>query len=220
MLNDSHITVHLHTSHPSHSSRTYPPEVLSRDEAMRLLAACGDDALGLRHRAMLILMYRCGLRIAETLAIGVHDVDAQRGSILVRCGKGRRSRTVGIDPAGARVLQDWIARRQSWLVHASRCTGPISALNDQPLICDQRGRRLTTGYVRRLMTALGRLAGITRRVHAHGLRHTMASELREEGLDIGIISKQLGHRSITTTARYLDHIAPLAVLQAMAKREW
>jgi integrase len=70
------------------------------------------------------------------------------------------------------------------------------------------------------MTALGRLAGITRRVHAHGLRHTMASELREEGLDIGIISKQLGHRSITTTARYLDHIAPLAVLQAMAKREW
>jgi integrase len=70
------------------------------------------------------------------------------------------------------------------------------------------------------MTALGRLAGITRRVHAHGLRHTMASELREEGLDIGIISKQLGHRSITTTARYLDHIAPLAVLQAMAKRTW
>ena len=57
-------------------------------------------------------------------------------------------------------------------------------------------------------------------VQLHGLRHTHAAELRAEGVDIGIISKQLGHQTIATTARYLDHIAPYAVVQAMQKRIW
>lgn len=60
--------------------------------------------------------------------------------------------------------------------------------------------------------------GHPERVHAHGLRHTHAAELRSEGVDIGIISKQLGHRSITTTARYLDHISPWAVVEVVRMR--
>ena len=59
-----------------------------------------------------------------------------------------------------------------------------------------------------------------RRDHAHGFRHTHAAQLRSEGVDIGIISKQLGHRSIATTARYLDHIAPQQVIEAMRQRVW
>jgi len=61
---------------------------------------------------------------------------------------------------------------------------------------------------------------VAKRVHAHGLRHTHAAQLREEGVDIGIISKQLGHASISTTAHYLDHIAPWAVVQALGRRAW
>ena len=79
---------------------------------------------------------------------------------------------------------------------------------------------MTQAYVRLLLPALGQRAGIEKRVHAHGLRHTHAAQLRQEGLDIGIISKQLGHRSIATTARYLDHICPLAVVEAMRGRAW
>jgi integrase len=67
---------------------------------------------------------------------------------------------------------------------------------------------------------LGHAAGIAKRVHPHGLRHTHAAELRAEGIDIGIISKQLGHTSIATTARYLDHIAPVAVIAIIAGRSW
>jgi len=74
--------------------------------------------------------------------------------------------------------------------------------------------------VRRWLPGLGRRAGIGKRVHAHGLRHTHAAQLREEGVDIGIISKQLGHASIPTTAHYLDHIAPWAVVDAVAQRAW
>jgi integrase len=71
-----------------------------------------------------------------------------------------------------------------------------------------------------MLPRLARLAGIAKRVHAHGLRHTHAAELRAEGIDIGIISKQLGHTSIATTIRYLDHIAPRAVVEAVAGRVW
>ena len=67
---------------------------------------------------------------------------------------------------------------------------------------------------------LARKAGLEKRVHAHGFRHSHAAQLRAEGVDIGIISKQLGHQSIATTARYLDHIAPLAVIDTMRKRVW
>jgi integrase len=57
-------------------------------------------------------------------------------------------------------------------------------------------------------------------VHPHGLRHTHASELRQEGVDLGIIGKQLGHASIATTARYIDHLCPQAVVDAMQARQW
>jgi len=87
-----------------------------------------------------------------------------------------------------------------------------------PVFCMTDGSPLTTSYIRVLVPRLARKAGILKRVHAHGLRHTHAAELRSEGLDIGIISKQLGHSSIATTARYLDHIAPLAVIAAIRER--
>ncbi len=75
-------------------------------------------------------------------------------------------------------------------------------------------------YVRVLLPRLARKADIEKRVHAHGLRHTHAAQLRAEGVDIGIISKQLGHRSIATTARYLDHIAPQQVIETIRQRTW
>ncbi len=89
-----------------------------------------------------------------------------------------------------------------------------------PVFCTLAGGRMGDAYVRVLLPRLGRKAGIEKRVHAHGFRHTHAAQLRVEGVDIGIISKQLGHRSIATTARYLDHIAPQQVIEAMRTRVW
>ena len=71
-----------------------------------------------------------------------------------------------------------------------------------------------------MLKRLAARAGIDKRVHAHGLRHTHAAQLRAEGIDIAIISRQLGHASISTTARYLDHIAPTAVIDAIRNRTW
>jgi site-specific recombinase XerD len=184
--------------------------VLTRDEAAALMVACdASTAVGLRNRALIAVMYRAGLRIAEALSVRPKDVDTQNCAIRVLFAKGGKARTVGIDPAALELVTAWSNRRLEW------CPPPGA-----PLFCSSSGRRLTEAYVRRLLPRLGRRAGIERRVHAHGLRHTMASQLREEGVDIGLIARQLGHLSITTTARYLDHLNPTAVIGVMKAREW
>ena len=107
------------------------------------------------------------------------------------------------------ILAEWLVHRRGYDVG-----------DGAPLFCTRSGQRVTTAYIRRMLPNLAELAGIHKRVHAHGLRHTHAAELRAEGVDIGIISKQLGHVSIATTIRYLDHIAPRAVVEAVAGRRW
>jgi integrase len=74
--------------------------------------------------------------------------------------------------------------------------------------------------VRALFKRLGKKAGIEKRVHAHGLRHTHAAQLAEEGVRMNVIQRQLGHSSLATTSRYLEHISPTDVIEANRKREW
>jgi len=108
------------------------------------------------------------------------------------------------------------ADKERWLDARSR----LGLSGRHPVFCTLKGRRMTDAYVRVMLKRLGARAGINKRVHAHGLRHTHAAQLRAEGVDIGIISRQLGHSSIATTARYLDHLAPTAVIEAMRSRSW
>lgn len=201
--------------------RRLPPEVLTDDEVRALLDACGRyTPVALRNRALITLMYRAGLRVSEALALAPKDVDLVNGIVRVLHGKGDRYRAVGLDPGAAAVVAAWLAERGRAQRVAARANGVGNPLATAPLLCTVYGTPVTTGYVRRLMKRLGRQAGIAKRVHAHGLRHTHAAQLREEGVDVGIISRQLGHRSLLTTIQYLDHIQPTAVVDAMRGRDW
>ncbi len=195
---------------PRRPARRLPPEVLTDDEVGRLIGACSRRApTGVRNRALIAVLYRAGLRISEALDLFPKDLDLEAGSIRVLRGKGDRSRTVGIDPAAGAILERWLDARAG------------AGMNGRhPLFCTLGGARMGDAYIRVLLPRLGRRAGIEKRVHAHGLRHTHAAQLRVEGVDIGIISKQLGHASIATTARYLDHIAPQQVIETMRQRTW
>ncbi|MBN8597226.1 MAG: tyrosine-type recombinase/integrase [Planctomycetes bacterium] len=202
---------------PTHASRRFPPEVLTDIEVRLLMDACGTRPwTAVRNRTLIALLYRSGLRIAEALALRPVDVmfrpdpsGACSAAIRVLCGKGGKARTIGIDVGGTAILTEWMKFREY-----------LGFTPGQPLICTKDGNQMATAAVRRLFPTLAARGGLVRRVHAHGLRHTHASQLREEGLDIGLISKQLGHSSIKTTARYLDHIAPMAVIEAIGKRHW
>ncbi len=188
--------------------RRFPPETLTDLEVRALLDACPvTSASGIRNRALIAILYRTGLRISEALDLYPKDIDLERGAIRVMNGKGGKSRVVGVGRDALAILERWLDVRA--------CCGHAAS---RPVFCTASGEHLTAGYVRRGLPILGRRAGIAKRVHAHGLRHTHAAQLREEGVDIGIISKQLGHASISTTAHYLDHIAPWAVVEAMRAR--
>jgi site-specific recombinase XerD len=196
--------------------RRFPPEVLSPEEVGRLLEACGNDHWrATRDRALLAVLYCSGLRIGEALALRPKDLDLRNGSIRVLWAKGGSSRTVGIDGQAGVMVAAWL---EVWVARAATPNSPMKPTST--LFCTRTGTPLTKAYIRRLLPLLARRAGILKRVHAHGVRHTHAAELRSEGVDIGIISKQLGHRSITTTARYLDHIAPWAFVDAVRARAW
>lgn len=190
--------------------RRFPAEVLTDAEARALLdAVAGPPFARARNRALLAVLYRSGLRLSEALSLHPKDLDPAAGSIRVLRGKGGRARTVGADAGAFALVADWLAFRAGLNV-------PPAA----PVFCSRSGRAVTTAYVRRLLPDLARRAGVAKRVHAHGFRHTHAAQLRAEGVDIGIISKQLGHASLLTTVLYLDHVAPVAVVEAVSARVW
>jgi site-specific recombinase XerD len=130
-------------------------------------------------------------------------------SIRVLHGKGERARTVGVDPGALAVIEVWIEER------SDRGFSDV-----HPLFCTRSGRAILSSHVRYLMRRLGLRAGISKRVHAHGLRHTHAFELLMEGVSIPIIQRQLGHSSLATTDVYLSHIAPKQVIDAISNRAW
>jgi site-specific recombinase XerD len=195
---------------PPNKGRRYPAEVLTPIEIQALLDACSlHPHTELRNRAFLTTLYRTGMRCSEALALEPKDVDFFNTSIRVLHGKGDRSRTVGVDPGALDIINEWIAERE-------RRGFTIT----QPLFCTRTGKAMPSSYVREFIKQLGARAGIAKRVHAHGLRHTHAYELMMEGIPVSIIQRQLGHSSLATTDTYLSHIAPQQVIDAIAGREW
>jgi len=193
-----------------YAHKTLPAEPLDRSEVEALLAKCSNRApTGVRNRALIVLLWRGGLRISEALGLLPKDLDPDKGTVRVLHGKGDKSRTIGLDAGAWSVVQRWVDKRAGLKINGRR-----------RLFCTLDGSPLQGAYVRNMLKRLAAKAGIDKRVHPHGLRHTHACELREEGVDIGIISRQLGHSSTATTARYLDHIAPQVVIETMRAREW
>ena len=195
---------------PANKGKTYPVEILTPDEIRDLARQCSPTtSLGLRHRALIVLLYRTGLRIGEALALYPKDVNLEIGAVVVLHGKGNRMRTVGIDPGANSHIEAWLERRET-----------LGLSGDAPLFCTLKGKRMSRTNVNRLFRRLAQSAGIQKRVHPHGFRHTHAYELMMEGVPMPIIQQQLGHVSLATTDRYLAHIAPKQVIETMAKREW
>ncbi len=198
---------------PPNYGRTFPAEVLTYNEIQRLLAACGRGPAGLRNRALIVVLWRGGLRCQEALDLELRDVDRDKGTLAVRHGKGNKRRVVGLDPQSFSVLEQWLdARTRLAVPRGSKVFCTIAKPNP--------GLPMSGSYWREAIKRLGERAGIEKRVHSHGLRHTHAAELSREKTPLLIISRQLGHSSLTMTARYIDHLEPGEVIETMQRREW
>lgn len=192
-----------------------PGEALTVDECRALLAACGDAVRGRRDRAVIVLLWRAGLRCFEALALRARDLDLENGLVRVRRGKNGKPRVVGLDPAACAIVASWLDLRAAMALGAE--------LEDPPVLCSLRsgGRALTTGYVRGMVAARARAARIPHRVHPHALRHSWAVQALEEGLTLPQVQAQLGHADLSTTGAYLRHIAPHTLAErARARPSW
>lgn len=195
---------------PWNRGRRLPPEPLSHAEVLGLLRACSSKApTGQRNAALIVLLWRAGLRCSEALDLYAKDIDAQAHTVRVLHGKGNRSRTVGLDATAFAVIARWMDTRKALGING-RC----------PILSTLKGAKLNTSYVRSLLPRLAKKAGIEKRVHAHGLRHSHAADLVREGVPVNLIQRQLGHASLAVTSAYLDHIAPEHVVAVIRDREW
>jgi integrase/recombinase XerD len=159
------------------------PVVLSPEEVARLLEA----APGPKYKAALSAAYGAGLRVSEVVALKVSDVDSKRMLLRIEQGKGRRDRFAMLSPQLLELLRDWwrIARPQVWLFPGQN---PVN--------------HLTPRQFNLVVHAAARAADITKRVSPHTLRHSFATHLLEQNIDIRVIQVLLGHAKLDTTALY------------------
>jgi integrase/recombinase XerD len=169
------------------------PEVLTRDEVARLLGAPGgDDPAALRDRALLELMYACGLRASEAIGLDVRDVDFKLGVLRAR-GKGSKERLVPIGREAVAATAAYLERGRPAFV------GP----GDEPrLFVNRRGGGLTRQGLYKIVQRHARAAGLDDRMSPHTLRHTFAVHLLAGGCDLRSLQEMLGHADIATTQIY------------------
>lgn len=146
---------------------------------------------GLRDEAILMLLYGCGLRISEALALNVGDVKADSTFLRIR-GKGNKDRIVPLLPIV------W----QNIAAYLAEC--PYALVEGEPMFVGARGERLSPRMVQRLMEKLRNRMGLGDHLTPHALRHSFATQLLAEGVDLRSIQQLLGHASLMTTQRYTD----------------
>ncbi len=173
------------------------PTVLSPEELRRLFDVAAHEP---KYQALMMTLYGAGLRISEAFALRPADIDSGRMLIQIRSGKGNKERMAKLSPQLLAVLRDYWrkARPTEWLF-------PQAADPSRPM---------DGGGGSRIVQRFARLAGITRRVGPHTLRHSYATHLLDAGTDLRTIQVLLGHRNIKTTAIYL-HVSQ-AKIQAAA----
>ena len=175
------------------------PKALSVDHAMALAdapePADADPVLSARDHCIVELLYGCGLRVGELVALDVRAgdggwLDAADASAHVR-GKGDKWRSVPVGASALKALQQWLAQRAE-----------LAADAEPALFVGARGRRITAGQVRARLKQRALQAGLPTHVHPHMLRHSFATHVLQSSGDLRAVQELLGHANITTTQVY------------------
>ena len=168
------------------------PSILQQDEVRRLIeVAPGDSSVAaIRDRAIFETLYSAGLRVSELVGLNWRDIDEELGMVMVRSGKGNKDRLVPLGEPALDALLTW------------RRAMPIAWEPAGPVIVNLRGGRLTTRSVEMILQRRISAAGLGTNITPHGLRHSFATHMLNNGADLRSIQEMLGHASLATTQRY------------------
>ena len=170
----------------------YLPEVLSEDEVTTLMNIVDLSSWqGLRDRAILEVLYGCGLRVSEAVALRVSALYFDEGYIKV-IGKGNKERLVPVGEMAADAVNAYLERRPI----------PSDAESDDIVFLNRFGRPLSRQSMFKMLKVNALLADIRKEISPHTLRHSFATHLVENGADLRLVQEMLGHESITTTEIY------------------
>ena len=170
------------------------PTFLSVDDVFQLLGGIKiHNSLDIRDRAILEVFYSTGIRVSELVGLNWGDIDFQLGIVRV-VGKGSKERIVPIGEVAIQTLRDYsLELRKKW---------DLSCKGESSVFLNNRGNRITTRSVARIVEKQLKKSGIAIRIGPHGLRHSFATHLLNSGADLRVIQELLGHASLSTTQRY------------------
>ncbi|MDE6286864.1 MAG: tyrosine recombinase XerD [Muribaculaceae bacterium] len=170
------------------------PEVLTVQEVDAMLAAIDPAAKhAQRNRAIIEVLFSCGLRVSELVALEISRINLQLGFLTVT-GKGSKERMVPLSPSAIYEIEQWLQERTAY---------PVKAGHEGCLFLNRSGRALTRVMVFYIVRDLAAAAGIRKTISPHTLRHSFATALLEGGANLRAIQQMLGHESIATTEIYL-----------------
>ena len=167
------------------------PKTLDVDQITGLLEAGTNSALEIRDLAMFELFYSSGLRLSELAALNLTDVDLPDNSLIVRMGKGGKSRILPIGSKAVTAINNWLQQRLK-----------NAAASESALFVSTRGTRLGQRNIELRLKQWCKKKGIAEHIHPHMLRHSFASHLLESSQDLRAVQELLGHSNISTTQIY------------------
>jgi integrase/recombinase XerC len=178
-------------------------QVYSRAQIQAIKALCNPRyPTGCRDLALLSTLHESGIRISEALDLLPEDV--KDGSLHIQHGKGDRARWVGIGTGAEKDIARWLAARSALEIGASA-----------PVFCTLKGTRQSYQAVDQMLKRRAAKAGISGRVHLHGIRHSHAVALDTGKVPPTEIQRQLGHSRLSTTMTYLNHVSPARLTESV-----
>lgn len=170
------------------------PDVLSVVEMEQLLNSVQlGEGSGQRNRAILEVLYGCGLRVSELVELRLSYINQKEGFVRV-LGKGNKERLVPINKTALKFLQTYVEQIRSFI--------PVQRGHEDYVFLNQRGKKLSRVYVFTMIKSEVDRAGIRKKVSPHTFRHSFATHLVQNGADLRVVQEMLGHASITTTEIY------------------
>ena len=185
---------------PCHRKQRKLPATLTRKEVNAIFNACDN----LRDKCLFMTMYSAGLRLSEVVNLKVTDVDSSKMQLFIRNSKGSKDRFAILSQACLEVLREYWKefRPKDWLFYSRR---------------NPTGTHISPRAIQHVFKKLKCVAGITKNVTSHSLRHSFATHLLENGVSIFHIKQLLGHSSINTTSLYL-HLVNISELNVISPR--